>query len=200
MTPTIDRYQRHGLIDWFDQKRLREARVVVVGAGATGNEVLKNLTLLGVGHIHVFDFDKIEAHNLTRCVLFRESDVDKYKADVAASACRQIDPNVQIVSSNMDFWDGLSLEEVSRSEAVACCVDNYEARIRLNQLCLMTGTDFYNIGIDSRYASVEVFPFSTNPDCACFECTLPASAYATIQNRYSCGWLRRDLSPHFQQF
>jgi molybdopterin/thiamine biosynthesis adenylyltransferase len=186
-----DRYQRHGLIDWFDQKRLREVRVVVVGAGAVGNEVLKNLTLLGVGHVHVFDFDKIEEHNLTRCVLFRESDIGRFKADVAASSCRQIDPNIEILPSNLNFWDGLTLDEVSESDAVVCCVDNYEARIRLNQLCLMTGTDFYNTGIDSRFSSVEVYPFSTNPECACYECALPPSVYSTIQKRFSCGWLRK---------
>ena len=186
-----ERYQRHGLIDWFDQKALRGARIVVVGAGAVGNEVLKNLTLLGVGHIHIFDFDKIEDHNLTRCVLFRETDVGRYKADVAADSCRCIDPNVDVRSSNVDFWNGLTLAQVDESDAVVCCVDNFEARIRLNQLCLMTGTDFYNTGIDSRYSSVEVFPFSTHPDCACYECALPASVYSAIQKRYSCGWLRK---------
>ncbi len=186
-----NRYQRHGLIDWFDQNKLQAARIIVVGAGAVGNEVLKNLTLLGVGHISVFDFDKIEEHNLTRSILFRETDIGQYKADIAASACHLIDPNVNLLPLNMDFWQGLSLEQIDQADAVICCVDNYEARIRLNQLCLMTRTDFYNTGIDSRYSSAEVFPFSTNPGCACYECTLPDSAYSTIQKRYSCGWLRK---------
>jgi len=186
-----DRYQRHSLIDWFDQEKLLKTRVVVVGAGAVGNEVLKNLALLGVGYIHVFDFDKVEEHNLTRCVLFRDSDINLFKADVAAEACRRIDPNITIKASHTDFWDGLTLKEVSESDAVICCVDNFEARIRLNQLCLMTATDFYNTGIDSRYSTVEIYPFSTNPECACYECTLPPSAYITMQKRYSCGWLRK---------
>lgn len=186
-----DRYQRHSLIDWFDQKKLRKTRIIVVGAGAVGNEVLKNLTLLGVGHIIVFDFDKIEAHNLTRSILFRETDIGRFKADVAASACRIIDPNVDIVPMNVDFWQGLRIEQIHQADAVICCVDNYEARIRLNQLCLLTGTDLYNTGIDSRYSIAEVFPFSTNPGCACYECGLPESVYNTIQKRYSCGWLQK---------
>lgn len=186
-----DRYQRHSLIDWFDQQKLREARIVVVGAGAVGNEVLKNLVLLGVGHIHVFDFDRIEEHNLTRCVLFRDTDVGRYKAEVAAESCRQIDSNVEVRASCVDFWDGLSLREVAEVDSVVCCVDNFEARIQLNQLCLMTATDFYNTGIDSRYATVEMFPFSTSPECACYRCTLPPSAYDAMQKRYSCGWLRK---------
>jgi molybdopterin-synthase adenylyltransferase len=186
-----DRYQRHSLIDWFDQRKLQDARVIVVGAGAVGNEVLKNLVLLGVGHIHVFDFDKIEEHNLTRCVLFRDSDIGRDKAEAAVEACRQIDPTVEIHSTCADFWDGLSLGEIAEADSVVCCVDNYEARIRLNRLCLMMATDFYDAGIDSQYVAVEVFPFSTSPDCACYECTLPPSAYHAIQQRYSCGWLRK---------
>jgi molybdopterin-synthase adenylyltransferase len=186
-----DRYQRHSLIDWFDQSKLRDAQIIVVGAGAVGNEVLKNLALLGVGHIHIFDFDRIEEHNLTRCVLFQDSDVGALKAEVAAAACRRIDPNTEVRVSCADFWDQLSMGELEDSDAVVCCVDNFEARVRLNQLCLRTSTDFYNTGIDSRYASAEVFPFSTGPECACYECALPPSAYATIQKQYSCGWLRK---------
>ena len=185
------RYQRHSLIDWFDQARLHEAHVIVIGAGAVGNEVLKNLSLLGVGTIHVFDFDRIEEHNLTRCVLFRDGDVGRFKAEVAAEACRQIDPNIVVCPSILDFWDALTLDRIASSDAVICCVDNFEARIQLNRLCLMVGTDFVSIGIDSRYLSVEAFPFSTNPDCACYECTLPPSAYIMMQKRYSCGWLRK---------
>lgn len=52
-----DRYSRHHLIDWWDQTKLKNARVLVAGAGALGNEVLKNLALLGVGHITLIDFD-----------------------------------------------------------------------------------------------------------------------------------------------
>ena len=71
------RYERHELIDWFDQERLKAATVVVVGAGAIGNEVLKNLALLGVGKLNIFDFDKIEEHNLTRSILFSVSDIGR---------------------------------------------------------------------------------------------------------------------------
>ena len=63
------RYRRHDLIDWFSQERVAAARIAVIGAGAVGNEVVKNLVLLGVGAIDVFDFDVVELHNLTRSVL-----------------------------------------------------------------------------------------------------------------------------------
>ena len=58
-----DRYSRHALIGWFSQDRVRRARFIVAGAGAIGNEVIKNLALLGAGHVAVHDFDRIEVHN-----------------------------------------------------------------------------------------------------------------------------------------
>lgn len=185
------RYQRHTMIDWFDQDRIAKARIIVVGAGAVGNEVLKNLALLGAGDLHIIDFDRIEEHNLTKCVLFRDEDIGQTKADVAARSCRRIDPNIQLKSTCGDFWDALSLREIAAADAVICCVDNIEARLGLNRLCRLANTDFYNTGIDSRHASVELFPFSPDVDCACFACNLPSSAFASMQERFSCGYLRK---------
>ena len=187
---TGDRYQRHSIIDWFDQERLRRARLVVVGAGAIGNEVLKNLSLLGAGELVIIDFDTIELHNLTRSVLFKEADVGRPKAEVAAEACRRIEPRLITGARLTHFWKCLSLKEIHAADAVLCCVDNFEARLQLNRLCRLAGTDFYTAGIDSRHVSVEFFPFS-EPGGACFECALPASVYQAVRQRYSCGWLRK---------
>jgi molybdopterin/thiamine biosynthesis adenylyltransferase len=85
------RYQRHTLIDWFSQADVKNARVCVVGAGAVGNEVLKCLALLGAGTIDVYDFDRIEVHNLTRSVLFRETDIGRNKAECAAARVRELE-------------------------------------------------------------------------------------------------------------
>lgn len=187
----MTRYDRHNLIDWFDQQRVREARIVVVGAGAIGNEVLKSLALLGVGHISIFDFDRIEDHNLTRSVLFRESDVGRSKAEAAAAACSQIDPGITCEAHCADFWDALRLDDLAEADAAICCVDNFEARQRINQLCMMTATDLCNTGIDSRFASAELFPFASDQPCACIECGWPDSVYEAIGRRYTCGVLRR---------
>lgn len=184
-----DRYLRHDLIDWFDQARVHASRVAVIGAGAIGNEVVKNLALLGVGNIDVFDFDRIEIHNLTRGVFFREEDVGRSKVEVVAERAGALDPNVTITPIEGDFWDTLGLTRLRSYDCVIAAVDNFEARIRLNQMCALTGVALVNAGIDSRYASVEVFPSMAG--CACYECHLPASAYARIAERYSCGWLKR---------
>jgi molybdopterin/thiamine biosynthesis adenylyltransferase len=186
-----ERYARHALIDWFDQERIKRERIVVVGAGAVGNEVIKNLALLGIGELHVFDRDLIEVHNLTRSVLFRDSDIGKPKAVCAADRARELDASVIVAPHVGDFWSTLRLTDVQAASAVFCCVDNFEARIRLNRLCAIAGTPFVNVGIDSRFVVVEHFPFRTEWVAPCYECALPPSAYAAMATRYSCGWLRR---------
>src|SRR6185295_5874786 len=89
-----DRYSRLRLIPWWRQEKLAAARVLVVGAGALGNEVIKNLALLGVGTVFVIDLDTVEPSNLSRSVLFRSEDGGKPKAEVAARRSEEINPDV----------------------------------------------------------------------------------------------------------
>lgn len=186
-----ERYQRHSLIDWFPQEKIKAAKIGIVGCGAVGNEVAKNLALLGVGNLDLYDFDTIEVHNLTRSVLFRESDIGKSKSEVAASKVQGLDSNVNVNAFHGDFWDLMTLDMIESYDCIICCVDNFEARIRLNQLCLITKTNLINTGIDSKFCQIELFPFQSGSNVACFECNLPNSAYERMQQRYSCGWLKK---------
>jgi adenylyltransferase/sulfurtransferase len=81
-----DLYSRLRLIPWWDQGKIQSARVLVVGAGALGNEILKNLALMGFLDIVIVDLDRIEVSNLSRAILFRPADVGSYKAEAVASA------------------------------------------------------------------------------------------------------------------
>lgn len=201
-TTVSDRYQRQQMIDWLSRDRLKAQRVLVIGAGAVGNEVIKNLTLLGVGQIDIIDFDRIEIHNLTRSVLFRESDVGCDKAVVAASRAREINPDVKLTAIVGDLWNELNVSSTAAYDTLFACVDNFEARMRASLLCRLAAVDFVTAGIDSRYVSVQRHPFSvlehiehngaeTVTAVACYECDLPMSVYQTVEQRYSCGWLRK---------
>lgn len=185
------RYQRHELIDWFSQQRLADSRVAVIGAGAVGNEVIKNLVLLGTGAVDVFDFDRVEVHNLTRSIFLREQDVGSNKADCVARRAAEVDPNVSLRAFAGHFRERLSLAMLERYDCVISAVDNFEARIQLSQMCRLTGVDLVNAAIDSRWITVECFPFGSADGSACYECNLPESAYQKVAARYSCGGLRR---------
>jgi molybdopterin/thiamine biosynthesis adenylyltransferase len=178
-------------VDGFDQDAVGRMRVAVIGAGAVGNEVVKNLVLLGVGAIDVHDFDRVELHNLTRSIFLRESDVGIAKAAAVAARAAEVDPNVRLTAVEGDAWRTLGLAHAARCAAVISCVDNFEARMRLSQLALLAGVDFVNAGVDARYVAVERYPFAAAALPACYECHLPESAYRRIGERYSCGWLRR---------
>lgn len=186
-----DRYHRHSLIDWFSQEEVNDSNFAIVGCGAVGNEVAKNLTLLGVGKLDLFDFDKIEIHNLTRSVLFRETDIGRYKSEVVAERLKDLEPNIQARAFTNDFWEEMTFAMLEAYSGVICCVDNFEARIRLNQLCSLSRTNLINTGIDSKFAQIDIFPFSSDSDIPCYECGLPPSVYSRIRERYSCGWLKK---------
>src|SRR5689334_17642368 len=91
-----NRYDRQERITGWDQAALRNAYVLVAGAGALGNELIKNLTLMGVGHLLIIDSDTIEPSNLSRTVLFRETDIGKPKAQTAAKAAALLNPEVDL--------------------------------------------------------------------------------------------------------
>ncbi len=186
-----DRYRRHEQIDWFSQDAVRSSRIVVVGAGAIGNEVVKNLALLGVGSVDVYDFDQVEEHNLTRSVFLRDSDIGESKATAVVRRASEVDASVRLRAIEGDFWEHLSVWQLAEYDCAIGAVDNFEARIRLNLMCLLAGTNFVNAAIDSRHAAVESFPHGDAWGGACYECHLPESAYGRMAERYSCGGLRR---------
>jgi molybdopterin-synthase adenylyltransferase len=184
-----DRYSQLRLIPWWDQRRLAEARVMVVGAGALGNEVLKNLALLGIGHIHIIDFDRVEASNLTRSVLFRGRDRDRPKAEVAAEAIRELNPDVHVRAVYGNVLTDIGLGLFRSMDVVIGCLDNREARLWVNRCCWKTSRPWIDGGIQEINGVVKVF---TPPDGACYECAMTENDYRLINLRYSCPLLRHE--------
>lgn len=190
---TSARYLRQQAVEGLGAGRLAAMRVVVVGAGAIGNEVVKNLVLMGVGAIDVHDFDRVELHNLTRSIFLRASDVGRPKAQAVARRAAGVDPNVRVRAIHGDAWRTLTLATLAGCEALVAAVDSFEARMRLSQLAQLAGVRYVSAAIDARHATVEAFPHDRDAAHACYECHLPESAYRRVAARYSCGWLRRAL-------
>ncbi len=180
-----DPFERQRRIEWWDQSTLRNAKIMVVGAGALGNESLKNLALLGVGGLLILDFDTIAGSNLSRTVLFRQSDVGKEKAVVAAAATRDmaLEPSVKVEYFSGDMvWD-LGLGAFRRMDIVLGCVDNDEARLAINRACRSTGRPWVNGGIHGFSGNIVFY----GTQGACFECNITNDQIADARSRYdSC--------------
>ena len=183
-----DRYSRLKLIGWWDQERISAAKVLVVGAGALGNEVLKNLALLGVGHIELIDLDHVDKTNLTRSILFRASDAGLAKADVAAKMIVEINPDCRVHPIVGDVLTDIGLGLVRDMDVVIGCLDNREARLWVNRMCWKVGTPWIDGGIQEINGVAKVF----RPGGACYECTMTEMDYQLISLRYSCPLLKQE--------
>ncbi|MGI8978338.1 MAG: HesA/MoeB/ThiF family protein [Pirellulaceae bacterium] len=184
-----DRYSRLRLISWWDQEKLRKAKVFVVGAGALGNEVLKNLVLLGVGQVYVIDLDEIEDSNLTRSVLFRARDRGKSKAIAAAEALGDINPDTVVTPIHGNVITDIGLGLFRDVDVVIGCLDNREARLWVNRCCWKVGRPWVDGGIQEINGVLKVFQ---PPDGACYECAMTENDYRLINLRYSCPLLKRE--------
>jgi adenylyltransferase/sulfurtransferase len=165
------------LIDWFDIERVRAAKILVVGAGAIGNEVLKNLALLGVGNVLIFDRDTIEMSNLSRSILYRAADNGQPKASTAARAMREINQNVKARSEMGDVTLDLGLGVLRRMDVVIGCLDNREARLYINRACWKVGRPWVDAGIGQLNGQARVFHPGHG---ACYECSFSEDDYQQI--------------------
>lgn len=123
-------------LSWWKRHKVSGARVMVVGCGALGNEVAKNLALFGVGHLWLVDFDRVEYSNLTRSVLFTQEDAGEacHKVHAAAHAIKRLNPHVEVTPLVADICTEVGLGLIRRMDAVVGCLDNRKARYMLN-LC-----------------------------------------------------------------
>lgn len=172
------------LLSWFKQDKVRNAKVLVVGAGALGNEVIKNLTLFGVGTIFVCDFDRIELSNLTRSVLFREKDAyeHSYKAEVAAKRAMEINPQIKVIPFVGNLFSEVGLGIYKDVDVVIGCLDSRIARYLLNRLCMRVGKTWIDGSIENMTGVVKVY----SPGINCYECNLSREEFNNIMLRTGC--------------
>ena len=184
-----DRYGRLRLIPWWRQDRLAASKVMVVGAGALGNEVVKNLGLVGVGTLVVIDFDRVEPTNLSRSLMFRREDAGRPKAEVLVERLAQLNPEVRgrAIAGDVIYDVGLGL--FAEMDVVLGCLDNREARLWVNRQARRAGVPWIDAGIQEMHGAIKLF---TDPHAACYECGLTDADYRALNTRYSCPLLSRD--------
>jgi adenylyltransferase/sulfurtransferase len=188
-----DRFHRFKLISWWDQARLRGAKVVVIGAGALGNELLKNLALLGVGNVLVADMDRIENSNLSRSVLYRAGDNGQLKATAAARAAKDIYPDMNVQAFNGNVVYDLGLGVFRWADVVLGGLDNREARLAINRACWKLNKPWIDGAIEAIQGTARVFvPDGAAQSAPCYECTMSETDWRLLNLRRSCNLLTRQ--------
>ncbi|MEM1977188.1 MAG: ThiF family adenylyltransferase [Nitrososphaerota archaeon] len=162
----LERYDRQVRIEGWDQENLTRAKIVVVGVGATGCEVAKNLALMGIGKLVLVDNDVVELSNLSRQMLFLDDNLGEPKAIVAADRLRKMNPLVKVEPI---FDDVRNLDESIFEEAdvLVSCLDNWPVRRWLNSLAVALNKPLVDVAMEGFYANLQiVIPKKT----ACLEC------------------------------
>jgi adenylyltransferase/sulfurtransferase len=183
-------FDRQERIDWWSQEKLKDAKIMVVGAGAIGNETLKNLALLGVGNIFIVDFDVISMSNLSRTVLFGQEDVGKKKAEIAAKRTKEL---ALLDDIKIDWFHGDLVWELGTGiydevDIVLGCLDNVETRIAVNKHCWLTETPWIDAGMNELALRVE---FYKPPELPCYQCNLTNEQIGNANKRYSCDFFKK---------
>jgi len=186
-----ERYSRLRLIPWWDQSKIAACKVLVIGAGALGNEILKNLALLGFSQVVVMDMDRIDESNLSRTILYRSSDIGEFKVNAAAKAYKAISAAavVQPIIANVTRDCGLGL--FAWSDVILAGLDNREARLWINRSAWRTNRPWIDGAIEGINGVARVFLAGSAP---CYECTLGETDWKLLERRMSCNLLTREAN------
>ena len=181
-----DRFSRFRLIPWWDQAKIAGCRLLVVGAGALGNEILKNAALLGFRKVVIVDLDRIEESNLSRTILYTNEDIGAFKAEAAAKAYRSLASSavVQPLVANVVHGCGLGLFEWS--DIILAGLDNREARLWINRSAWKVNRPWIDGAIEGINGVARAFLPGTAP---CYECTLGEVDWQMLEKRMSCNLL-----------
>jgi len=149
----LERYSRHLILPEFNiegQRKLKAAKVLVVGVGGLGSPLLLYLTAAGVGTIGLVDFDKVDESNLQRQVLFSVEDVGMLKVEAATKRLRALNPHVQINVHETKLTSENGLEIMQGYDVVADGTDNFATRYLINDACVL-------LGVPNIYGSIYRF-------------------------------------------
>lgn len=164
--PREDRYDRQMRIEGWRQDKLLNSTVMIVGVGATGCEVAKNLALMGVGRLILVDNDVVEVSNLSRQMLFLDRDLGRPKVEAAVEKLREMNPWVRVEAFYSDVRE-LDLTLFKESDVLCSCLDNWPVRRWLNSVAVELDKPLIDAAMEGFYANLQiVIPGKT----ACLEC------------------------------
>lgn len=170
----ISRYSRHLLLKEVGlkgQRRLKAAKVLIVGLGGLGTPLAQYLAAAGVGTIGLVDFDEVEMSNLQRQVIHRTRDVGRPKVASAKDAIKNVNPLVKVETYNLFLDEKNALDLIADYDIVADATDNYKSRYLINDACVLLGKPDVFGAMYQFEGQASVF-FAK--EGACYRCVYPA--------------------------
>ncbi|MGN7719211.1 ThiF family adenylyltransferase [Chitinophaga sp. 22620] len=169
----MNRYDRQIRLAGFGpekQELLRNAAILVVGAGGLGVPVLQYLTAMGAGRIGIAEEDTISITNLQRQVLYNTADEGRSKLQTAIERLQQLNPEVQFAPHRSFLNTSNALEIIAQYDVVIDCTDNFGTRYLINDACVILGKPFVSGAIYQYEGQVSVFNYNGS---ATYRCLFP---------------------------
>jgi sulfur-carrier protein adenylyltransferase/sulfurtransferase len=170
----VRRYSRHMLLPQvgaLGQKKLMNARVLMLGAGGLGSPAALYLAAAGVGTIGIVDFDTVDLSNLQRQILHRVETVGMSKVDSAEQTLKSINPDVNVVKFKSRLYSDNVFEIIKDFDIVVDGTDNFQTRYLINDATVMTGKSVVHGSIFQFDGQVTVFKPKEGP---CYRCLFPS--------------------------
>jgi adenylyltransferase/sulfurtransferase len=169
----VRRYSRHLIIPdvaMDGQKRLKNAKVLCIGAGGLGSPALMYLAAAGVGTLGIVEFDSVDESNLQRQVIHGQSDVGRSKAESAADSIREINPLIQVNIHEQRLDSSNVMELFAQYDLIVDGTDNFATRYLVNDACVLLGKPYVWGSIYRFDGQASVFWAEYGP---CYRCLYP---------------------------
>ena len=169
----IERFNKHLLLREIGvkgQKRIRAAKVVVIGAGALGSPVIQYLAAAGVGTLKIIDLDEVSLGNLQSQVLHSTRDVKRPKVASARDTVRNIDRSIDVIPVHQQLTAENALSMIEGFDLVIDCTDNYKTRYLISDACVLSGIPLIFGSIYQFEGQVSVLGYGDGP---CLRCIYP---------------------------
>jgi len=167
----VERYDRQIMIfGTKGQIKLKEARVAVFGVGGLGSVSSTYLAALGVGELILVDHGRVELSNLNRQILYKTSDIGKFKAEIAAKRLKELNPNVNIKYFTEEVSEGNVYRFVEEADLIIDGLDNWKTRFLVNKACVELNKPFIHAGVHGMYGQLLVVIPGKSP---CLQCVVP---------------------------
>lgn len=172
----LSRYSRHILLPEIDldgQDKLNTASVMIIGMGGLGASVAQTLTAAGVGHLDIWDFDKVELSNLQRQPLYDTNQVGLAKVAAAVARLHDINPEVRVTSHEAEFNYDAAKPHAETVHVILDCTDNYRSRRDINRLAVFLKTPLIAASAIRFEGQLMTFLNENGPCYECIQATSP---------------------------